>query len=393
LKSGLIASNAPPNGAAKPDHRLSARENAPQPNGSLPFDLADALDALAPETFLPLLEAEARSRFVRFLDGVERYRRHPYRRALPEAPVLWREGTTSLRDYAPGSRGFPALFVPSLVNRAYILDLTVKTSLLRWLAQEGFRPLLVDWDAPGTAERSFTLSDYIAGRLEHALDAARKVTGRAPVVAGYCMGGLLALPLALRRPDDVAGLALLATPWDFHAGRSWTLPPGVEAAVGSFVERLGVLPVDAIQALFAALDPQLVVRKFQSFATLVGEDRVEEFVALEDWLNDGVPLAGPVARECLLEWYGLNTPGHGTWAVAGRRVDPGALAVPVEVVIPAHDRIVPPDSARALLARLPGARIVEPPLGHIGMIVGRRAREAVWHPFAEWLRSCAERRT
>ncbi len=33
------------------------------------------------------------------------------------------------------------------------------------------------------------------------------------------MGGLLALALALRQPADIACLALLATPWDFHAER------------------------------------------------------------------------------------------------------------------------------------------------------------------------------
>ena len=31
------------------------------------------------------------------------------------------------------------------------------------------------------------------------------------------MGGLLTTALAQRRPRDIAGLALLATPWDFHA--------------------------------------------------------------------------------------------------------------------------------------------------------------------------------
>ena len=34
------------------------------------------------------------------------------------------------------------------------------------------------------------------------------------------MGGLLALALALRRQAEIGCLALLATPWDFHAGRA-----------------------------------------------------------------------------------------------------------------------------------------------------------------------------
>ncbi|MCZ6838844.1 MAG: hypothetical protein O7G13_06185, partial [Alphaproteobacteria bacterium] len=64
--------------------------------------------------------------------GIKAYRRHPYQRKLPTPPVLWRDGTTRLLDFRPDG-GQPVLFVPSLVNRAYILDLSAEHSLLRWL--------------------------------------------------------------------------------------------------------------------------------------------------------------------------------------------------------------------------------------------------------------------
>ena len=38
------------------------------------------------------------------------------------------------------------------------------------------------------------------------------------MLIGYCLGGLLAPGLAAVAQRDLAGLALLATPWDFHAG-------------------------------------------------------------------------------------------------------------------------------------------------------------------------------
>ena len=66
--------------------------------------------------------------------------------------MLWQEGTTRLLDYAPAG-GMPVLAVPSLVNRAYILDLAPDNSLMRYLAGLGLRPFLVDWDAPGEVER------------------------------------------------------------------------------------------------------------------------------------------------------------------------------------------------------------------------------------------------
>src|SRR4051794_2845118 len=97
------------------------------------------------------------------IEGIAAYRRHPYRRMLTEPPAVWAEGGSRLLDY--GGDGVPAVFVPSLVNRAYVLDLMEGGSMLRWLAQHGVRPLLLDWGWPAETERRFTLTDYVAGRM------------------------------------------------------------------------------------------------------------------------------------------------------------------------------------------------------------------------------------
>src|SRR3984885_15188978 len=192
-------------------------------NGSLPWkpelaqgarDLLQSLGDARPEEFGPALERELRRRADLFLKGIEPYRRH-----VEDTPLLWQEGTTKLFDYAP-SGGDPVLVVPSLINRGYILDLAPGNSLLRFLAGQGLRPFLVDWDAPAEVERAYGLSDYITLRLEKAAEAASQASGGKSIsVLGYCMGGLLALALADRRPDLVNSLALLATPWKFHAER------------------------------------------------------------------------------------------------------------------------------------------------------------------------------
>ncbi|MBM3601382.1 MAG: alpha/beta hydrolase [Alphaproteobacteria bacterium] len=353
--------------------------------------LQKSLRSVDADSFRRAVTRELTRRFDDFLAGVQAYRRHPYRRPAIEPPAVWQDGTTSLLDYGQGAAdGVPILAVPSLVNRSYILDLRAELSLMRHLAGAGFRPFLVDWDRPGPVERTFTLTDYIAGRLESALDQVIELTGRRPILLGYCMGGLLALALAQRRPRDVAGLALLATPWDFHADPSGTLDamPAVAHACSLAIEAAGELPVDLIQTLFAALDPYLALRKFRSFARFeASSPRAELFVALEDWLNDGVALPAAVARECLFGWYGANTPAEGQWRVAGRAIDPGRLQCPAFVVVPARDRIVPPASAEILAARLPHATVLRPPLGHIGMIVSAGAEREAWRPLVEWLKS------
>jgi len=348
--------------------------------------LAGEAERVAVEDLVSAVDREARRRLDLFLTGIALYRSHPYVRSLPSPKVVWSHGSTSLLDY--GGRGKPILVVPSLVNRAYILDLGKDVSLMRRLVREGLRPFLVDWGRPAAQELGLTLTDYVRDRLCAALDAVRMHAMHPVSVIGYCMGGLLALGLAQFRSTDVERLALLATPWDFHVGRETNIEAtrGLSVALEPVIAATGMLDVEILQAMFASLDPFLNVRKFTAFA---GRDQASEeaahFVAIEDWANDGVPLTGPVARECLGGWYGANTPMCGQWRIAGVPVEPARIGHPTLLVIPARDRIVPPASAAALAARLPSAVTIHANAGHIGMVAGRHAARAIWPMLASWL--------
>ena len=342
------------------------------------------------------IDAEARRRMGQFFQGVEHYRKSNQHRDLPDPPTIWVEGSSRLLDYGEGDASLkPILVIPSLINRGYILDLTAESSFLRWLARQGYRPLMLDWGVPGEVENSFSLTDYVAGRLERCLDASRQLTqsSRLPVL-GYCMGGMLAAALAWRRPMDVSQLVLLATPWSFHAMGASAARRVAAAyeAIAPMVDVWGALPVDAIQSLFSSLDPLLVPKKFARLGGLAAgeatpqtDQQIADFVALEDWLNDGVPLPAKVAHECLRGWYGHNEPANGRWRIAGLPVDPAAICTETLVVIPNNDRIVPPGSAMALAAQIPGAQVSRVDLGHVGLIVGSQAQSLVWEPMAQWL--------
>ena len=160
-------------------------------SGSLPWKgegaaRAAALRANLKEADLPAfataVEQEVARRMTDLAAGLEAYRHHPYRRDLADPPVIWQEGGSRLLDYgalAPGSEDRPTLLVvPSLINRAYVLDLTAERSMLRWLAHQGLRPLLMDWGRPGPEERGFTLTDYVAGRLDRAFEALNREAAR-----------------------------------------------------------------------------------------------------------------------------------------------------------------------------------------------------------------------
>lgn len=352
--------------------------------------LKQALQGVNPEDFRSAVEAQTRVRLAQYAAAINDYRKFKRPARPDQAPVIWSQGTTRLLDYDPSSKGQPVLFVPSLVNRGYILDLAQRHSLLADLKNRGFRPLLVDWGGPGDLEAGFTLDDYIVKRLVQALQVAHDISGRPIALAGYCMGGLLALAVAQLCPTQVSALVLMATPWDFHAMDGGKISM-LKAMIPSIEEMLKVtqnLPVDVLQAMFASLDPQLNATKFRAFGRLNKRSaRARLFVALEDWLNDGVPLSGPTAIQCLRGWYVNNEPGRGLWKVSGVAIKPQKINVPALLIVPMDDRIVPPQSALPLAGQLTNCQCLKIKAGHIGMVAGSRARGSLYTPLAKWLNS------
>lgn len=340
------------------------------------------LAALGWTGFDAAVRAEGLDRIRAVLAGIRRYQDHPYRRALAEPPVLLTLGGVRVLDF--GGCGPPALFVPSLINPSWILDLAEDNSLLRWLATQGVRPLLVDWGDPSDAERGFDLDAYIVERLSPLLDAI----GTPVRLVGYCLGGLLATGLAALRPERVASLTAIATPWSF-AGYAATVRQALADLWRDWrpvVEATGVLPMDALQLAFIGLDPTLTERKYRQFAQLdPASADARAFVALEDWANQGAAIAGPAGRQLVEAFYRDDEPGTGRWRLAGCPVDPGRLAMPGLVMVSTPDRIVPRAAASPLASTLRQGYSLAIPSGHVGMVAGGQARQNVWVPLARWL--------
>ncbi len=329
---------------------------------------------------------------AKFAAGVTAYQSHPHQRVV-SPPHKWTESTVApVLRYGDKTDGAPVLVVPSLINKSYVLDLFEDRSFMRHLAARGLTPYLLDWTDDSVFRADATIDDYISDVLVPVLQDLKQMHGQPAAMVGYCMGGTLATAPPVLRPDLVSALVLLAAPWDFHQDsdglRHWLglAKPSLEATLKS----LGQAPVDLLQALFAGLDPTLTGRKFRSFAEMDQDsDQAKRFVVLEDWLNDGVALAGPVARSCLLDWYLENDPKEGRWQVNGTVVASEKIKCPTLAVIPARDRIVPPKSAESLASLVPGAIVQSVALGHIGMMTGRRAVQEVYDPVSDWIINAA----
>lgn len=86
----------------------------------------------------------------------------------------------------------PMLIVPPFINKYYILDLSEKNSLVKWMVDQGYTVYMISWVNPDSEFRDKTFSDYMTYGPLAALDFLTKDAGHDKVNAtGYCIGGTL----------------------------------------------------------------------------------------------------------------------------------------------------------------------------------------------------------
>ena len=318
--------------------------------------------------------AESPDRTATALKGLRLYQQAGRASDPPQMPVIARAGRASVRDY--GGSGPAILFVPSLINPPDVLDIDEERSLLRWLATQGLRPLLLDWGTPLPDERELS----IAGHVETMLLPLINAVGAPVSLVGYCLGGTMAIAAAALSP--VTALCVIAAPWRFAEYPADTLGAleDLWQTAEPATDALGVLPMEILQAAFWRLDPGRTVAKYEAHGLRdPASTPSRAFVRLEDWANDGPPLTRGAARELFLDLFAGDAPGKGQWQVGGTIIDPRALTMPVLEITSTVDRIVP-------AATTPGVgERHDLDLGHVGMVVGSRAKQSLWEPLAEWL--------
>ncbi len=288
--------------------------------------------------------------------------------------VKYRRGRARLRDY--GGTGRPVLFVPSLINPPFILDLTRQQSLLRWLAAQGHHVWLLDWGTPDAAARNMDISDHVTRLL---LPLIAKLP-EPPILVGYCLGGTMAAAAACLTP--VAGLAMIAAPWHFSgfddAARARIA--GLWDAAKPACRAMGLVPMEVLQSGFWQLDPARTIAKYEAFAAMPpGSTAARTFVAMEDWANAGAPLPYASGAQMFEQLFAHDLSGSGQWVIDNTPIAPHALPCPTVDFVSLRDRIVPAASAVGFADRR------ELAAGHVGMIVGSGARAQLWEPLDDWI--------
>lgn len=286
----------------------------------------------------------------------------------------------------------PLLFVFALVNRPYIVDLKEGRSVVAHFVNAGFDTYIIDWGVPSESDRFLSCDDYVNGYLLDAADYLRKRTGSDQCsLLGYCMGGALSTMFSALHADVVKNLILLASGIDFSNKEGlislWSDPEYFN--VDQFVDTVGNVPAEFLQMAFLMLKPvQNLIEKPISFWENADNDRfVEDFLHMETWLNDNIPVPGEVYREFAKYLFQQNLLIQNKMPVGKRIVKLGDITCPLLNLMASRDDLVPPCQSRTLNDQVGSKdkQVIEFPAGHIGLAVGGRAQKELWPGVVEWL--------
>jgi len=290
----------------------------------------------------------------------------------------------------------PVLCVYALINKPYIMDLQPGRSVVESLLARGMDVYLIDWGTPNELDQNLRMHDYINGYVEAAVRSTQKEARADQIhMLGYCMGGTFSAMYAARHPQNLRTLSLMAAPLDFDTESSflniWAHAPGFDA--WKIARTYGLIPPEFFNQAFAILDP--LRTNYLKFVGLLDrlDDRafVENFLRMEMWNADGIPMAGPTYAEFIDKGYQRNLLTKGEWTLDGddERIDLSRIDMPVATIVGLSDNLVPPESTERILEHVGSKDIkkFENPSGHIGLSTSRRAHEDLWPHFAEWLRA------
>jgi len=321
------------------------------------------------------------------------------RKGASKSEIVYEHGRLKLLHYTDGARRFrtPQLFVFALVNRPYILDLKPGKSVVEHFFQSGFDTYLIDWGIPTDAERHLTLDDYINGSLLNVVEYLRERCQVPQVnILGYCMGGTMSAMFTALHQKLVKNLALLAAGIDFSGDdgllQRWTKPEYFD--VDGLVEAFGNIPPTFLQSSFLLLKPvqNFLEKPINLWERLDDEKFLDEYFAMETWLQDNIPVPGAVFSEFVKYLYQQNRLVKGEMPVGRHVVNLRNITCPVLNIMARKDDLVPCSQSLPFndLVASTDRKMLRLDAGHIGLAVGSRAQKELWPAAVQWLTERSE---
>jgi polyhydroxyalkanoate synthase subunit PhaC len=306
--------------------------------------------------------------------------------------LVYQEDRVSLKYYRPAAVRFqtPLLLVHGLFNRETLLDLQPDRSMVQNLLKAGLEVYLVSWGTPGRRDQFVTLDDHINGYLDNMVEVIRGRHGWAKVnLMGVCLGGTFGVIYAALHPDKVRNLITTAAPVQFDTPKGllhvWLKEIDADRLVAAF----GNLPGNLVNTAFLLLNPpRLLLDKYIGLLeNMDNNEFVQNFIRMEKWIFDSPDVPGETVRQLLKDLYQGNRLVHNELEVGGRRVNLGAVTMPLLNVYSRYDHLVPPEACEVLTKTVGGRDCQDICLdsGHIGIYVGTQFQREVMPTLADWL--------
>ncbi|MCG3815346.1 class I poly(R)-hydroxyalkanoic acid synthase [Photobacterium damselae] len=232
--------------------------------------------------------------------------------ATTEGDVVYRNDLFELIQYRPLTEkvhATPLLIVPPFINKYYILDLTAKNSMVRWLLEQGHSVFMMSWRNPGKAQADTEFGDYITDGVVKAVSAIEDITGQQQVnAAGYCIGGTLlactvAYYAAKRMKKRIKSASFFTTILDFS--QPGEIGAFINDTVVSAIEQQnkvkGYMDGRSLSVTFSMLRENSLYWNYYVDNYLKGKSPVD--FDLLYWNSDSTNVAGPCHNFLLRDFY------------------------------------------------------------------------------------------
>jgi polyhydroxyalkanoate synthase len=280
--------------------------------------------------------------------GTDSYRVGEQIAATP-GKVVYRNDLMELIQYSPSTpdvHAEPVLVVPAWIMKYYILDLSPKNSMVKWLVDAGHTVFMISWKNPSVSDRDVGMDDYVRKGVYAALDAVGAIVPDRRIHAvGYCIGGTLltiaAAALGRKGDERIRDITLFAAQTDFSEPGELSLfiSPSQLAMLEALMLKEGVLDSSKMGAAFAMLRANDLLWQPAVNAYLKGERAA--MIDLMAWNADGTRMPARMHTEYLYGLYLNNDLSHDRFKVEGEVIHLSDIRVPMFVVGTETDHVAP----------------------------------------------------